>query len=159
MPGKAGGPGGQPSRRGDEMRSSAFQSLPLASIVQTRLAELRNELAIESSQSPAWDRYFQCVLRLLDDITGVNDTTLPSEMTAPQRLEQVADLARNRLTATEDMVDSGKALYSVLTPAQRAVADRRMADVAMPMFGARPPGGPSARDRGRPPASPGAMAQ
>ena len=117
------------------MRSSAFQPLPLASIVETRLAELRSELAvIESSQRPAWDRYFQCVLRLLDDITRVNDTTLPSEMSAPQRLEQVADVARNRLTATEDMVDAGKALYTVLTPVQRAVADRRMADVAMPMF-------------------------
>jgi hypothetical protein len=143
MPGKPGGPDGPSSRRGDEMRSSPPQPAPLASIVQTQLAEFRGELAIEPSQRPAWDRYSQSVLQLLGDITRVNETTRTSDTTAPQRLEQLADLARNRLTATEDLVDAGKALYGVLTPAQRVVADHRMADVARPMFGARPTGGPA----------------
>jgi hypothetical protein len=31
------------------------------------------------------------------------------------------------LTAVEDVVDAGKALYAVLTPDQKAVADRRLA--------------------------------
>lgn len=153
MPGKSGGPGGRPSR-GDEIRAPVPQELPLGSVVQTRLVELRTALAIESSQRSAWDRYSQCVLRLLDDIRRVDETTLPSEMTGPQRLEHVADLARNRLTATEDLVEAGNALYALLTPPQRAVADRRMADVAMPMFGARRPGEASARgDRGQTSAS------
>jgi hypothetical protein len=149
MPGKSGGPEGPPSRRADDARPSPMQFMPLSSIVPTELAELRAQLAIEPSQRPAWDRYSQSVLQLLDDIMRVSETVVPGDMTALQRLEQLADLARNRLTATEDLVDAGKALYVVLTPGQRAVADRRMADVVRPLFGARPTtataisGGPS----------------
>ncbi|MEO6564404.1 MAG: Spy/CpxP family protein refolding chaperone [Casimicrobiaceae bacterium] len=47
--------------------------------------------------------------------------------TAPQRLDALADGARNRLTAVEDIVDAVKALYALLTPEQRNVADRRLA--------------------------------
>ena len=50
-----------------------------------------------------------------------------SETTAPKRLDALADMARNRLTAVEDIVDAGKALYASLTPAQKEVADRRLA--------------------------------
>ena len=53
--------------------------------------------------------------------------TMSVETTARQRLEVLADGARNRLTAVEDVVDAGKALYAVLTPEQRLVADRRLA--------------------------------
>jgi len=120
-------------------------TLPLASLVQTRLSELRTELAIEPSQRSAWDRYAQSVLRLLDDITRLDDTTLPANTTAPQRLARVADVARNRLTATEDVVDAALALYKDLNATQRLVADQRLAEVAMPMFGARPVGGAAAR--------------
>lgn len=53
--------------------------------------------------------------------------TMSVETTARQRLEVLADGARNRLTAVEDVVDAGKALYAVLTPEQRLVADRSLA--------------------------------
>jgi hypothetical protein len=49
------------------------------------------------------------------------------ETSAPIRLDALADNARNRLTAVEDIVDAGKALYAVLTPQQKEVADRRLA--------------------------------
>jgi len=50
-----------------------------------------------------------------------------SETTAVKRLDALADMARNRLTAVEDIVDAGKALYASLSPAQKQVADRRLA--------------------------------
>ena len=120
-------------------------TLPLSSVVQSRLSELRNELALEPQQRPAWDLYAQTVTRLLDDITRSDETTMPTDATAPQRLARVADLASNRLTATEDVVDAGMALYKVLNDTQRLVADKRLAEVAMPMFGARPVGAPATR--------------
>jgi plasmid replication initiation protein len=49
-----------------------------------------------------------------------------SETTAPKRLDALADMARNRLTAVEDIVDAGKSLYASLTPAQKEIADRRL---------------------------------
>ena len=49
------------------------------------------------------------------------------ETTAPKRLDALADVARNRLTAIEDIADAGKALYAALTPEQRTLADRRLA--------------------------------
>jgi len=40
-----------------------------------------------------------------------------------------ADTLRNRVTAFEDIAEAGKALYAQLTPAQREIADRRLARV------------------------------
>jgi hypothetical protein len=50
-----------------------------------------------------------------------------SESSAPKRFDSLADSARNRLTAVEDIADAGKALYAVLTPEQKVIADRRLA--------------------------------
>ncbi len=67
------------------------------------------------------------VLRLLDDIRRSERTITASgiDATAPKRLDALADTARNRLTAIEDIVDAGKALYGSLTPAQHRPAWRR----------------------------------
>lgn len=156
MPSGGGAKEASMQRRGDEARPAQGHALPMASLVQSRLAELRSDLLLSAAQMPAWDRYSQAVLRLLDDITRVGEMSVPSDLNAPQRLEQLADLARNRLTATEDVVDAGKALYATLTPPQRAIADRFMAEAARPLFGARVPGGAGAAgDRGGPPGGDG----
>jgi hypothetical protein len=59
-------------------------------------------------------------------------------MTAPQRLDRLSDIARDRLTAIEDIVDAGKQLYATLTPGQQTVADRRMAVPVMALAGVEP---------------------
>ena len=53
-------------------------------------------------------------------------------------LDGLGDIARDRLTAIEDIVDAGKALYAMLTPAQQSVADRRMAVPVMALVGVEP---------------------
>ena len=44
-----------------------------------------------------------------------------------QRLDHSVDVARNRLTALEDIAAAAKALYEQLTPDQQARADPRLA--------------------------------
>jgi hypothetical protein len=73
---------------------------------------------------------------------------LGGEMAAPKRLDQLADVARDRLTAIEDIVDAGKNLYAVLTPAQKSVADRRMAAPVMALAGVEPTSGTRGGARG-----------
>jgi LTXXQ motif family protein len=96
-------------------------------------------------QRAAWNAYADKVLRLADDMTrsrfAARTSTRLTEATAVQQLDQLAGSARNRLTAVEEIVEAGKALYATLTSEQKAIADRKL---ALPMLslatGASPPG-------------------
>lgn len=98
----------------------------LAEIVALRMSQLEEDLRLHPGQMAAWNIYQQRVQRLLEDRRRVVREAVTAS-TAPQRLDTLADGARNRLAAVEDVVDAGKALYAVLTPEQRMVADRRLA--------------------------------
>ena len=98
----------------------------ITELVNIRLSQLEEDLNLTQPQLPAWNTYKTRVLQLLDD-TKRGARVSASEASAPKRLDALADMARNRLTAVEDIVDAGKALYAVLTPEQKGVADRRLA--------------------------------
>lgn len=98
----------------------------LPELVNLRMSQLEEDLNLQPAQMPAWSTYRNRVMEMLEDARrGARMSA--SETTAPRRLDALADMARNRLTAVEDIVDAGKALYVVLTPDQKAVADRRLA--------------------------------
>jgi len=98
----------------------------LPELVGIRLSQLEEDLQITSAQAPLWKTYRTRVMDMLED-TKRGPRVSASETNAPKRLDALADMARNRLTAVEDIVEAGKALYASLTPAQREVADRRLA--------------------------------
>ena len=98
----------------------------MTELVNMRLSQLEEDLNLRANQVPQWNAYRDRVMSLLDDVRREGRVSA-IESTAPQRLDALTDVARNRLTATEDIADAGKALYKVLTPEQRAVADRRLA--------------------------------
>jgi hypothetical protein len=115
--------GGMPQTRGDDARTAGANFVELVNI---RLSQLEEDLNLLPAQLPLWTTYRKNVLQMLDDERrGLRISA--AETTAPKRLDGLADSARNRLTAVEDIVDSGKALYAALTPEQKAVADRRLA--------------------------------
>jgi hypothetical protein len=121
----AGGPprgGGMPERPGDERPAGPS----LNELVAVRMSQLEEDLRLQPQQATAWGRFRDSVQRLLDDRRRAARTA-PAEATAPQRLDAIADGARNRLAAVEDVVDAAKALYAQLSPEQRSVADRRLA--------------------------------
>ncbi len=123
-PGGIGGMGGAGAPRPPPEARLAGANIP--ELVQMRLGQLEEDLNLLPNQRMLWNTYRERVLRLLDDVRRAGRAAA-SEATAPQRLDALTDIARNRLTATEDIAEAGKALYAALTPAQREVADRRLA--------------------------------
>jgi LTXXQ motif family protein len=98
----------------------------LPELVNIRMSQLEEDLQLTTTQMPLWKTYRSRVMDMLED-TKRGPRISASETTAPKRFDALADMARNRLTAVEDIVDAGKALYASLTPAQKEVADRRLA--------------------------------
>ena len=95
-------------------------------LVTIRMAQLEEDMNFTQAQLPLWNAYRARVMSMVDDMKR-GARVSASESTAPKRFDALADTARNRLTAVEDIADAGKALYAVLTPEQRTVADRRLA--------------------------------
>jgi LTXXQ motif family protein len=109
--------------KGDDAR---MVNANLPELVALRMSQLEEDLQITATQMPLWKTYRERVMDMLED-TKRGPRVSASETTAPRRLDALADMSRNRLTAVEDIVDAGKALYASLTPAQKEVADRRLA--------------------------------
>jgi len=112
--------------------------MTVLSAVQYRLELLEEDLRLMPEQRAAWLAYRERVLKLAEDAQRSMRTALAGEMPAPKRLDRLADIARDRLTAIEDIVDAGKNLYATLTPGQQSVADRRMAVPVMALAGVEP---------------------
>jgi len=125
---KAGGKsgGGLVTRPGDDRITGPST----ADLVTMWMGQLEEDLNLRPDQRGAWKVYRDRVMQMLDDQRrAARAATAYSaiETSAPKRLDALADAARNRLTAVEDIVDAGKALYASLTPEQRTLADRRLA--------------------------------
>ena len=129
-PGGRGGPtgmgGGAANKAGGPGEPRVAAPANITELVSMRLSQLEEDLNLRANQVVWWNAYRDRVMGLLDDVRPSRRTSV-IETTALQRLDALTDIARNRLTATEDIADAGKALYKVLTPEQKAVADRRLA--------------------------------
>jgi len=116
--------------------------MSLQSAVLYRLELLEEDLLLRPEQQNAWRNYRDRVVKLAEDAQRSARTALGGEMTAPQRLDRISDIARDRLTAIEDIADAGKQLYATLTPIQQALADRRLAAPALALVGVEPHSAP-----------------
>jgi hypothetical protein len=126
-----------------------------------QLAEAQRRLAITPEQSPAWERFSDSVGQLITDMSRFEAD--PISATAMQRVDRRVDVARNRYAALESVADSMQRLYAVMTPEQRAIADRMLAGALPGLYEGTPfstgapepataPGGqPPRRGRGEPP--------
>jgi len=127
-----GGPG-QSATRSKATRPSQSRDQPamdIAAPVQVQLDRLEDDLGLTPQQTAGWNAYADKVLSFADDMTRAQFVartgSVPSDATAAQQLDQLADKARSRMTAMQDIVASGKALYASLSPDQRKIADRRL---------------------------------
>ncbi len=145
-------PGGQrqstgSSHQGIPAKAQAPEPAASTSVlgtVQYRLDLLEEDLRLRPEQNIAWVAYRTRVIKLAEDMQRAPRLAMGGDLTAPKRLDRLADIARDRLTAIEDIVDAGNALYALLTPEQKATADRRMAAPVMALAGVEPN---SAHDR------------
>jgi LTXXQ motif family protein len=131
-------PKGSPGERVTDVPSS------LGGQVQASLGKLEEELRITAGQQKAWDGYATRVMRFADDVARARFAVRELEgttVTAPQLFDRVTQTAQDRLTAIEDIVEAGRALYAKLSTEQQKVADRRLAVLAMMLATGVPPTG------------------
>ena len=92
------------------------------------LESLQDDLKLSREQMNAWASYADRVRALASDIARERQHSEANmKMNVLQRIDHSVDVARDRLTAMEDIAAAVKALYAVLTPEQRLTADPRLA--------------------------------
>lgn len=123
--------------------------------VEQRLNRLKTELKLTAEQEPLWQAFAEkSKAEAGKGIMAMRD--LPRDLPAPERMDRMTQLMKDRLAAMESVNESFKRLYAVLTPEQKRVADLQ----APPMGhrggkGPRGPRGGPAGGAGMPP-GPGA---
>ncbi len=121
------------SRRGSGRvgpdRAAKTQEKPQNSVDQLALilAELQEDLKLTADQQAAWDAYARMEALASDLARERGRTKEVMQMQVLQRLDHAVDVARDRLTAVEDIAAAAKKLYAGLTPEQRSVANPRLA--------------------------------
>ena len=124
--------GGPSGPRPDAVRSAPAAETPLSfgALVQVQLDQLEDDLKLGPAQRGAWTAYADKVQKLADAIARSRfdaRTTTPAPSSAPQQLDRIAGAVRGRMSAVDEIVELGKALYATLTPEQKAIADPRLA--------------------------------
>ena len=101
------------------------------------ITRLRDDLKLTKAQQTLFDAYVDKMTSLGDDIQR-SQVTLRStknvELTSSQQFGQMIDLARNRLTAIEDIAEAGTILFESLSAEQKAIANRRLAALVTPLL-------------------------
>lgn len=91
---------------------------------EARLAFLKSELKITAAQEPAWEAYAKQAKAQAEAMETFRTQPPAIAQTTPERLEQRADFAKQRAEQIKAASAAVKDLYAVLTPEQKATADR-----------------------------------
>lgn len=95
---------------------------------ESRLGEMRSELKITTAQDAAWQTFAAKAKKQAEDMQTMRKTMWGAPAaSAPERIAQRTALMQQRLAGMEDMTAALKELYAVLTPEQKAIADREFA--------------------------------
>ena len=137
--GMGGGPGGMGGPPGRAPVGSAETSMAKAAAaeLQMNIARLRDDLKLTKAQQILFDAYVDNIAALGDDIQRSQVTlrsTRDVELASPQQFAQMIDIARNRLTAIEDIAESGKILFESLSADQKPIANSRLAALVTPLL-------------------------
>ena len=109
---------------------------PQINQLEATLGEFETDLNLTSAQQKAWNAYAEGIRALQKDIARDRaPRASDAQLDIAKRLDRAADVARDRLTAVEDIVDSAKGLLKTLNPEQRTMADPRLATLIRMSFG------------------------
>ena len=109
---------------------------PQINQLEATLGEFEIDLKLTADQQKAWNPYAEGIRALQKDIARDRaPRASDAQLDLAKRLDRAADVARDRLTAVEDIVDSAKGLLKTLTPEQRSMADPRLANLIVMSFG------------------------
>ena len=123
----AGGPGAMQMmqmRQGGQMMPGMMQF----EHIEGRIAYIKAELAITEAQAPQWNAFAE-ILRtnaksMREGMAKMMQTGMPT--TAPARADAMVQMMTMHLDGMKSMATAGKALYAVLTDAQKKLADDMM---------------------------------
>src|SRR5260221_220160 len=126
------------SRQSPGGESSEVTRLSASDLIRMNLTNTRMTLKLSPEQDIAWRPYEAKVLDLLSDLSrGFN---APGGEDAIRQIDRRVDLARNRLTAMEDLSDAARKFYATLSKEQKAVADQMIPGTVPALYaGAAPP--------------------
>jgi len=142
-----------PNTRPVQDPKKADAPVSLRAQVQETLSRTADDLRINGSQEKAWNAYATRVIRLADDITRARFAMRDAQsegVTAPQLFDRIAETAQNRMTAVEEIVDAGRALYATLSPTQQHLADKQLAAVVLSLASGIAPAPGAKNDDGSP---------
>jgi hypothetical protein len=112
--------------------------------IDYRLTLLRDDLKLKPEQMAAWQSFAGKVRSLADDMARERERGMTASantaLNGLQYIGQAVDTERNRTAGLEDVEASAKALYRILTPEQKALADTRVPTIVLPRA---PVAGPS----------------
>ena len=109
---------------------------PQINQLEATLGEFETDLNLTSAQQKALNAYAEGIRALQKDIARDRaPRASDAQLDIAKRLDRAADVARDRLTAVEDIVDSAKGLLKSLMPEQRTMADPRLANLIVMSFG------------------------
>ena len=91
---------------------------------EARLAFLKSELRITPEQETAWSAYATQAKAQAAAMEAFHAQRPGAAQSAPERLDQRAEFAKQRAEQVKAMSTAVKDLYAVLTPEQKSTADR-----------------------------------
>jgi hypothetical protein len=121
---RGGGDSGSGRSRSGGDDSSGVTRMSANDKIRMELTSARLAIKPTPEQNPVFQVYEDRVIGLLSDLGRGTDTS--REEDALKLIDRRVDQARSRLAAMEEISDAAKKLYAVLTPEQKAAADRTM---------------------------------
>lgn len=100
-----------------------------AAMAAARLAYLKTDLKITAAQESAWNAFAAKAGKQAESMKSLHEKMQggASAGTAPERLELHAEAMKQHAAGMEAMAAAVKDLYAVLTPEQKAIADKDFA--------------------------------
>jgi hypothetical protein len=107
--------------------------------LEDRLGMLEEDLRLSAEQRAAWQSYADKVMALAVDAARERERGPlgGASMSSLQQLDRAVDVARNRMTALEEIALAAKTLYGALSAQQKTVADPRLATIVSAITDAR----------------------
>ena len=96
-----------------------------AARAEARLAHFKAELKLTPQQEPLWNAFAEKAKAEAGQGMKMMRERSPEKMAAPERMNLMVEVMKNRVAALESLSESFKRLYDGLTPEQKAIADKQ----------------------------------
>lgn len=93
-------------------------------VIESRLGDLKALLKITATQESAWQAFTAAAKQQASDMQAIRAQMQQGGATAPERMGQHATAMQQRAQAMATMTNAFNALYAVLTPEQKTIADQ-----------------------------------